>query len=163
MTRDDWVAKHILAMVRLRANRVDEANQMLDDGVRECPFFDVRAYFRTALPIARLAARRVAEAMAELEPLVEDKTLSGTQASNVVLLQAHALAEAGDGERATQLINEAEVIDFETARRELAIALRKRYGLGGNQAVGGESAVLLDNEIISLEIDLESPLRLAAA
>ena len=49
-----------------------------------------------------------------------------------------------------------------TARQQLATALRKRYGLGGNEAAGPESAVRLDREIIRLEIDLESPLRLAA-
>ncbi|MDE0189740.1 MAG: tetratricopeptide repeat protein [Gammaproteobacteria bacterium] len=163
-TLEDWVARHILAMVRLRANSVDEANQILEDGVRECPFFDVRAYFRTARPIAWLAARRVAEAMEELEPLGVDAALSGTQATNVVLLRAHALAETGEGGQASRLIDEVQdkVIDFEAARQQLATALQWRYGLGGNEAVSPESADSLDREIISLEIELENPLRLAA-
>ena len=161
-TRDDWIAKHILAMAWLRTGQFDEAYSSLDEGAMQCPFLDVRAYFRTARPIARLAARQVAEAMEEFEALAVDTTLSGTQATNMVLLQAHAFAEAGERERARQLIDEATVVDFEAARQQLASALRNRYGLGENEAASGELADRLGKKIIELEIDLESPLRLAA-
>ena len=114
----------------------------------QCPFLDVRAYFRTARPIARLAARQVAEAMEEVGALMVDSTLSGTQATNVILLQAHAFAEAGEREHARRLIDEATVIDFETARQQLASALQSRYGPGEKQAASGELADRLDKEII---------------
>ena len=162
-TRDDWVAKHILAMAWLRTGRFDDAYAALDDGVKRCPFIDVQVYFRTARPIARLAARQAAEAVEEFEALAVDTTLSGTHATNVVLLRAHAFAEVGDRERARRLIDEAAtVIDFEEARQQLAGALRQRYGLGEVEAASGALADRLDEKITGLEIDLESPLRLAA-
>ena len=162
-TRGDWVAKHILAMALLRTGRFDDAYASLDDGVRRCPFIDVQVYFRTARPIARLAARQAAEAVEEFEALAVDTTLSVTQAANVILLRAHAFAEVGDRERARQLIDEAAtVINFEEARQQLAGALRQRYGLGEGEAASGVLANRLDERITGLEIDLESPLRLAA-
>ena len=48
--RQDWIAAHILAMARLRAGRIDEALKGLDQGIRECPFADVRKYFRNRSP-----------------------------------------------------------------------------------------------------------------
>ena len=164
-TRDDWVAKHIQAMTWLRTGHFDEAYASLDEGATRCPFPDAQIYFRTARPIARLAARQAREAIEEFKALAIDTTLSGTQATNVVLLQAHAFAEIGDREYARGLIDEATtVIDFEAARQKLAGALRQRYGLGEGEgeAASGELADRLDEEIIELEIDLESPLRLAA-
>ena len=162
-TRDDWVAKHILAMAWLRTGHFNEAYASLDEGARRCPFPGAQIYFRTARPIARLAARQAREAIEEFKALAIDTTLSGTQATNVVLLQAHAFAEIGDREYARQLIDEATtVIDFEAARQKLAGALRQRYGLGEGEAASGELADRLDEEITELEIDLESPLRLAA-
>ena len=162
-TRDDWVAKHILAMAWLRTGRFDKAYASLDEGAMRCPFPDAQIYFRTARPIARLAARQAREAIEEFKALAIDTTLSGAQATNVVLLQAHAFAEIGDRERARGLIDKATtVIDFEAARRKLAGALRQRYGLGESEAASGELANSLDEEITELEIDLESPLRLAA-
>ena len=162
-TRDDWVAKHILAMAWLRTGHFDEAYASLDEGARRCPFPDAQIYFRTARPIARLAARQAREAIEEFKALAIDTTLSGTQATNVVLLQAHAFAEIGDREHARQLIDQTTtVIDFEAARQKLAGALRQRYGLSEGEAASGELADRLDEEITELEIDLESPLRLAA-
>ena len=162
-TRDDWVAKHIQAMTWLRTGHFDEAYASLDEGARRCPFPAAQIYFRTARPIARLAARQAREAIEEFKALAIDTTLSGTQATNVVLLQAHAFAEIGDREHARQLIDETTtVIDFEAARQKLAGALRQRYGLGEGEAASGELADRLDEEITELEIDLESPLRLAA-
>ena len=162
-TRDDWVAKHILAMAWLRTGHFDEAYASLDEGARRCPFPDAQIYFRTARPIARLAARQAREAIEEFKALAIDTTLSGTQATNVVLLQAHAFAEIGDREHARQLIDQTTtVIDFEAARQKLTGALRQRYGLSEGEAASGELADRLDEEITELEIDLESPLRLAA-
>ena len=162
-TRGDWVAKHILAMVWLRTGRFDDAYASLDDGVKRCPFMDVQVYFRTARPIARLAARQAAEAVEEFEALAVDTTLSETQATNVILLRAHAFAEVGDRERARRLIDEAAtVVDFEEARQQLAGALRQRYGLGEGEAASGALADRLDEEITGLEIEIENPLRLAA-
>ena len=162
-TRGDWVAKHILAMALLRTGRFDDAYASLDDGVRRCPFIDVQVYFRTARSIARLAARQAAETVEEFEALAVDTTLSVTQATNVILLRAHAFAEVGDRERARRLIDEAAtVIDFEEARQQLAGALRQRYGLGEGEAASSVVADRLDERITGLEIDLESPLRLAA-
>ena len=162
-TRGDWVAKHILAMALLRTGRFNDAYASLDDGVRRCPFIDVQVYFRTARSIARLAARQAAETVEEFEALAVDTTLSVTQATNVILLRAHAFAEVGDRERARRLIDEAAtVIDFEEARQQLAGALRQRYGLGEGEAASSVVADRLDERITGLEIDLESPLRLAA-
>lgn len=150
-------------MAWLRTGGFDDAYASLNDGVRRCPFIDVQTYFRTARPIARLAARQAAEAVEEFEALAVDTTLSGTQATNVILLRAHAFAEVGDRERARRLIDEAAtVIDFEEARQQLAGALRQRYGLGGGEAASGALADRLDDEITGLEIEIESPLRLAA-
>ena len=162
-TRDDWVAKHILAMTWLRTGRFDDAYASLKEGADRCPFLDAKIYFRTARPIAQLAAQRAMEAMEEFEALADDPTLSRTQATNVVLLRAHASAEIGDRERACRLLDQAAtIIDFETGRQRLAATLRQRYGLGEGEAASGELADRLDEEITELEIDLESPLRLAA-
>ncbi len=84
--------------------------------------------------------------------------------TNIVLFQAHAHAEMGEGEQAREFFREAaEVVDLETFRRKrLAAALGERYGLGEGEPASGERAAHLDAEILERETDLLNPTRLAA-
>ena len=164
-TRDDWIATHILAMARLRVGRVREALASFDYAVSSCPFADVRAYFVTARPLALIAEGRAREAAAALDELARDRQASTTLATNIILFQAHAHAEAGDRGRARALVRSAQVIDFAVARqRSLAAALTERYALAEDSSLGEEQAEQLNETIILLEMNLVNPTprRLAA-
>ena len=161
--RRDWIAAHILAIARLRIGRIEEALEGLNQGIRECPFADVRKYFRTARLVAWLAGQHVSDAVEEFAAFERDRTISGIQAANVVLLHVHAHAKSGNRvEAQRRLVEGATVINFDSVRKRLAAVLQQRYGLGEAEPVQGVLAARLDEEIIELEIDLASPLRLVA-
>ena len=150
-------------MAQLRGGRIEEALEGLNQGIRECPFAVVKKYFRSARPVAWLAGQRVGDAVEEFAALERDGAISGMQAANVVLLHAHAHAKAGNPAEARRRLDEgATVINFDAARKRLSAVLQQRYGLGEGEPVQGELAARLDKEIIELEIDLASPLRLVA-
>ncbi len=154
----DWIAAHILAMARLRAGHTKEALAELERGAQFCPFPERRKYFITALPLALLADQRAAEAARQLETIAKDPTLSHVNAANIVLFQAHALAESGQNQHAQTLVESAQIIDFATARqKQLAYALIERYGLAGGPPAAGASAQQLSEDIAALEFELVGP------
>jgi tetratricopeptide (TPR) repeat protein len=154
----DWIAAHILAMARLRAGHTKEALAELERGAQFCPFPERRKYFITALPLALLADQRAAEAARQLETIAKDPTLSRVNAANIVLFQAHALAESGQNQHAQTHVESAQIIDFATARqKQLAYALIERYGLAGGPPAAGASAQQLSEDIAALEFELVGP------
>ena len=162
-TRSDWIAKHIVAMTRLRAGRVDDALSSLEEGVANCPFRDVRPYFLTARAVARLAAKQSEDAVVETEGLAQDPALPQPLATNILLIRAHAHAEAGREQEARNLVRNPQIIDLAAARQKrLAETLARRYGLDGGEPAQGESAKDLERQILALETDLLSASRLAA-
>jgi tetratricopeptide (TPR) repeat protein len=155
VTRQDWVALHMLAMARLRGGQAEQALADLERGARECPFPAERRYFETALPLALMEARRAAEAAHRAEALAADQRLPPTLTASVKLVQAHALAEIGDREPAARLLQSAEVIDFSAYRqRRLAATLSERYGLGGQRSPTGRKIETLNATIIDLEAEM---------
>jgi predicted Zn-dependent protease len=157
-TRNDWIAAHILAMARLRAGRIDEALVELERGVNLCVFRDVRLYFQVAQPLALMANQRAAEAAREWEALGRNRIVFPEERAKIVLFEAHALAEAGDPQRAQELVGSAEIIDFAALRQKrLAAALTERYGLASGAQALGERAEQLSAEIAALEFELVRP------
>jgi tetratricopeptide (TPR) repeat protein len=157
-TRDDWIATHILAMAHLRAGRVDEALAAFERGVRSCVFRETRGYFETARPLALLAKRRAAEAAQQWEALATNPMLPRQEMTNIVLFQAHALAEAGEPRRARTLMESAQIVDFAAARqRRLAAAITERYGLVSGAPASAARAQELSGDISALEFDLVRP------
>jgi tetratricopeptide (TPR) repeat protein len=158
-TRGDWIATHILAMARLRAGHVDEALAELERGVRSCAHRDTRGYFERARPLALLAKRRAAEAAQQWEEtLAKNPNLPREEITNIILFQAHALAEAGEPRRARTLMESAQVVDFAAARqRLLAAALTEHYGLSSGVPAPATRAQQLSGDIAALEFDLVRP------
>ncbi len=157
-TRNDWIAKHILSLAQLRTGQVEQALLELERSAQSCAFRDVRGYFETALPLALLADRRATEAARQLVALAKTPALPRERMANIVLFQAHALAEAGEARRAQELVTSAEVIDFAAARqRRLAAALSERYGLVSGAPASAAKARELSEEITTLEFELVRP------
>ena len=157
-TRGDWIAVHILAMARLRAGRVDEALADIERAVQSCTSREQRRYFETARPLALLAKRQAAEAAQQLATLAAISTLPREEKTNIVLFQAHALAEAGQTRRARDLVESAQIVDFAAARqRKLAEAITERYGLVSGVPASDARADELSGTISTLEFDLVRP------
>ncbi len=157
-TDSDWIAAHILAMTKLRAGRIDEALIQLDRGAKNCAFRNTRAYFESARSLAILANRRAAEASKQLESLARGPLLPREEAANIVLFQAHALAESGEPRRARMLVESAQIIVFAVAKqRRLAAALSERYGLVSGVPASAERAQQLAGDIATLEFQLACP------
>jgi tetratricopeptide (TPR) repeat protein len=156
LTREDWIAAHILAMAQLRVGRSDQALTEFERGARVCKYRDVRRYFETARPLALLANRRAAEAVQQLEALAKEPLLPREDVTNIVLFQAHALAEVGESRRAKALVESAQIVDLATARQmRLAVALAERYGLTPVGPASGTRAQQLNQDIATLEFELE--------
>ena len=157
-TRDDWIAKHILAMARLRAGRAKEALSEFEQGIQLCKFPEMRRYFETAKTLALLADKRAAEAAQQLETLAKDHSLPRNEMTNIILFQTHALAEAGESPHARALVTSAQVIDFAAAQQKrLAGALTERYGLVSGVPASQPKAQQLNEEIRALEFRLLRP------
>jgi tetratricopeptide (TPR) repeat protein len=157
-TKGDWVAAHILAMARLRAGRVDEALADIERGVKYCTYREQHRYFETARPLALLAKRQAAEAARQLENLAAISSLPREEKTNIVLFQAHALAEAGEFHRARNIVESAQIVDFAAARqRKLAEAITERYGLVSGVPASAGRAEELSGTISMLEFDLVRP------
>ena len=157
-TRDDWIAKHILGMARLRAGCASEALTEFEQGIRFCSFPDMRRSFETGRTLALLAEHRAAEAVQQLEKLAKIRSLSSNEMTNIVLFQTHALAEAGEPLRARELVNSAQIIDFAAARQKrLAGALAERYGLISGVRPSDPKVRELNEEIETLEFELVRP------
>ncbi|MCI0465422.1 MAG: tetratricopeptide repeat protein [Beijerinckiaceae bacterium] len=159
-TAHDWISAHILAMAYLRDGRTKEALARLEHGARFCPHFQQRKYFVTALPLALLADQRAAEAARRLAAIAEDDTLtlSRLEMANVVLFEAHALAEAGERQRAQALLESPKVIDFAAYKQKrLATALAERYSLGGRSPPPDSVLPQLNENIATLEFELVRP------
>ena len=158
VTNSDWIAMHIVATARLRAGRVDDAISDLEHGARHCAFRDTRRYFESALPLALLAKRRAAEAAEQLESLAKNPLMPRREATNIVLFQAHALAEAGEPNRARALVESAQIVDLAAARqRQLAAALTEKYGLITGEPTSAERSEQLSERISTLEFELIRP------
>ena len=157
-TRNEWIARHILAMARLRAGDAQGALVELDVGLQSCSFRDVRRYFESARALALLVDRRPSEAAGQLETLLKREPLPLNKVIDFTLFRAHALAEAGEPNVAETLIGSATILDFTAERqRRLAAALSERYGLGTGLLAVGKRTEQLAREIDSLEFMLVRP------
>jgi tetratricopeptide (TPR) repeat protein len=157
-TSGDRVAAHILAMARLRAGRVDEALADIERAAQSCISGEQRRYFQTARTLALLAKRQAAEAAQQLAILAEISILPREEKTNIVLFQAHALAEAGESGRARDIVESAQIVDLAAARqRKLADAIIERYGLVSGVPASPVRAEELSGTISALEFDLVRP------
>jgi tetratricopeptide (TPR) repeat protein len=158
LTRGDWIAAHILAMAWLRVERRDQALAEFERGARFCVHRDICRYFETAGPLTLIASQRAAEAAEQLEALAKKPFLPPESVTNIVLFQAHALAEVGESWRAKTLVESAQIIDLATARQtRLAAALSERYGLSHTGPASGRREQQLNKDIATLEFELVRP------
>ena len=157
-TRRDWIAMHILAMIRLRAGRNAEAISMLENGVHNCSFPAQNRYFANSLPIALIAAQRADEATTKLETLSQNSALTRAEGTNILMFRIHALADSNKLSGAKNLAATADVIDFATIKQKrLVAALTERYCLNDTPAPTPARAQQLSQEITRLEFDLIRP------
>lgn len=97
-THDHWVVQHVRGMIFLRTGKATEAVILFEGGVRNCVFDKQRAYFRSALAVARLRQREYAAA-AELLSHIELSYFSDVAR----LLQVHAFGELKQFDRAAEV------------------------------------------------------------
>jgi predicted Zn-dependent protease len=156
-TRNDWIAVHVLAMAKLRSGFPEGALSEFERGVRHCKFPDSLRYFISGRSLALIATKRAKEASQILEKLAKDPALPREEVTNIILFEAHALAEAGDVQRAKSLLESAEIIDFAVAKQKrFAKVLSERYSLGANTPTT-RTAQQLSAEIEALEFELATP------
>jgi tetratricopeptide (TPR) repeat protein len=68
---DDWKGYHIRGMIMLKIGKPDEAIEIFEKGLKENPVSTSRAYFRSALAIARLKQGNFSDANILLENINE--------------------------------------------------------------------------------------------
>jgi predicted Zn-dependent protease len=157
-THDDWINLHIYAMGRLRDGRVDEALAEFDRGASLCPFVNDRRYFKTARSLALISAKRADEAARQLEALAKEPRLPREDATNIVLFQIHALAEAGRPRIARGVLEGAHIVDFAAVKQKrLAATLDERYGLTTGIPATDNKAQELSKNIADLEYEVIRP------
>jgi len=111
----DWIDLHVRGMIFLKEGNLEEAVAIFQKGL-DCPFPRQRAYFRTALAIAKLRAKEY-EAAARLAS--EDR-LAGTLSA---VIRLHAYGELHDEEKAA-----AAYADTLKSRNPTAARLREELG-----------------------------------
>jgi hypothetical protein len=62
-TRDEWIGLHILASIKLKQGRFDEADSLFSAGTR-CPWADDRSRFVGARAVLRIKRKQLGEAEA---------------------------------------------------------------------------------------------------
>uniref|UniRef100_UPI002626B528 tetratricopeptide repeat protein n=1 Tax=uncultured Pelagimonas sp. TaxID=1618102 RepID=UPI002626B528 len=153
--RSDWVAVHILGMAYLQVGDLDKADEMLSLGLTSCPFLDQRSYFSSAYAVLSLTMDKAPEAENQLSELANAKNIPQAMKRNVILLHAHALASCGRVERAREALNNPQIVDFATERQKrLARSIDDRFGLEGISNNSTEENGILDEKILSLEVQL---------
>lgn len=103
MTRDDWIDYHILAMSYLREGEINEAVRRLDYGLENTPWGAQRAYFATALGVAKMREKRFDEAIRVFETDV--LSLDVFQRQKRMVLIGHSHAEKGRREVAARALS----------------------------------------------------------
>ncbi len=90
-TRSEWIGFHIRGMTFLRRCDFSKAREVLEWGVKECPWREQREYFATALATCRIREGRYQEAIGLVEKI---STVSVAPAS--LAIGMHAYADLGD-------------------------------------------------------------------
>ena len=156
-THHDWTGLHIWGMAMLRADRVEEALAVFRRGSDECSFAAQLSYFRSALAVTQITLNRAAEAVQDVQAMLDSTTVLPMARTNLILFKAHALAELQIVDDAEELVRDAMIVDLASERQKrLGAALTQRYGLLGH-AENDADAEALSAEILSLEIDLLTP------
>jgi tetratricopeptide (TPR) repeat protein len=117
-SRDDWIAWHVRGMILVRQERFDEAIKHFEFGAKNTPFVRERRYFDRAMSVAKMRKGKFKEAVEVLEG-------SGGGISNV--LRFHALAGAGDTDRANRYFVEL-ATKCPSQLIELRDAIAARFG-----------------------------------
>ena len=90
-TKGEWVTFHIRGMAFLRGLDLEKANEILEWGIKECPWLEHREYFATALASCRIRQDRYREAVDLVEPV---SSLTISPASRAIFM--HACGELDD-------------------------------------------------------------------
>ena len=155
--RNDWIALHIVAMGHLRRKSTLMASKMLRHGLENCPFVDVARYFRNALALALIMERKAADALAELEPAVQ-QTTSQNQKATIRLVRAHALGECGEKNATREEVASVQAQFVLTAKqRELADLLLAKY-VQMPHSLDSSAQVAANDNIYRVEFELMSAL-----
>ena len=129
-SKQDWIAVHILAMALLKVGDVDAALEGLSYGKDTCPYFKSQAYFKTAWAFARTFNTRPHQAIASLQSLERDPSLSRTNKNSVILLSTRLAAESGEHTQAQTILKR--LLPLETLPHQHTVLfnmLDRRFGL----------------------------------
>ena len=155
ITRQDWVAQHILCTLDLRQGADPSVVERLRMLAATCPFPVHRRYFETTLAVARLALRRPAEARGQLVELAAATEFSPRIRATLHLVKAHAEAADGDLDAARHsLAAAATIVPFEEFRaRQLRREIERRFGLGTAPALAQPADLAsADARLLALEV-----------
>ncbi|HSS20603.1 MAG TPA: tetratricopeptide repeat protein [Pyrinomonadaceae bacterium] len=153
VSRDDWIGFHILTMSRMKRGQIDDAIARLEYGWQAAKWGDVRAYFGTALGVARIKKKEYREAIRVLSQDVS--SLDHFQKQKRFAFIAHSKAELGEVKDAASTLAEVSV----TTNRRIASlkqALLDRYNLNpiNAQSTKSRNAEQLQKEIEQAEFYL---------
>lgn len=92
-TRDDWFAFHVNCMILLKTNRISEAKEKLEFGLKNNPFFENREYFQNSLAVINLREGKIEEARSYIRD-------DHTPLTNVIRI--HFFGEANERQKAEE-------------------------------------------------------------
>ncbi len=136
MTKSDWVAFHIHAMILFRRGELDAAAQLFRRGTQTCPWAECHTYFRRSLSLLDLRINQPLQAIEDLGN--EESTLSN-------LLRFHAFSKIGSLSEADKCLRKAAIIPFPKCG-ELKVALETRFW-------GPPDSSVSENFLFELEFD----------
>jgi tetratricopeptide (TPR) repeat protein len=152
VTREDWIATHILCMIELRAGAGQTLVSDLERFVQTCPYREQQRYFRTGLAVTRLTLEQVAAARAGFSALAAEPGVGSIERVGLNLMKAHAEALDGDLSAASRSLDVASNVfpyaEFRTLR--LRQEMQRRFGLDGLPRLTSPAEVAAADQTLAL-------------
>tara|TARA_B100000315_G_scaffold231474_1_gene242800 strand:- start:330 stop:2804 length:2475 start_codon:yes stop_codon:yes gene_type:complete len=121
-TIDDWIAYHVRGMLFLKNHKLEEAVNLFENGLNNCPFIKERTYFNNSLAVAKIKKSEFKQAL---------KLLSNCNTPTTNILSLHALGglEQGDNlsSKKAKIIKDCLEVDCPPYLLPLMIELELRY------------------------------------
>jgi hypothetical protein len=98
MSIQGWVALHIKGMTFLKQGRIAEAAELFRSGLDECPWYDQRKYFATALAVAEMRLGQLGAARMSLRAVAVTE-----DTPPITLIRLHLAGALGERDEAEQM------------------------------------------------------------
>ena len=153
ISRNDWIAYHILAMSYLKSGNAEEAVKRLAYGLENAPWINIKNYYATALAVARIRSKKFPEAVEVLKKKVADLDIFQTQKRLIFI--GHSQAELGERTEAiAALAPLANTQNPRITRTRNALLRRYNLGLAVDKKLSETESAILERQIYEEEFFL---------